>query len=184
MLDLFCESPKAGGWGLVEPLKYTSSVGKLPSFFIFTPTTIRGNHLDELRYSKQWEEKDINILHTRWTVEFGEIGILTKWHSMMIICFKGTTAQIKLEFFHTKLLEAGRGEIGPLGSVRAELLVRKLCSLFLYPASPLPCPRCKLFAPWSNSRISFRFSQVFPRTFGGFLGNAFFPDFQLPQLIH
>lgn len=127
--------------------------------------------------SNEKKKIDINILHTRWTVELGEIGTLTKWHSMMIICFKGTTAQITLEFCHTKPLEAGRGEIGPLGSSRAELLMRKLCSLFLYPASPLPCPRCKLFAPWSNSSISFRFSQVFPRTFGGFLGNAFFPDF-------
>ena len=58
VLDLFCASPKSSGWGPVELLKYTSSVGKLPSFFIFTPTIIRGNHLDELRYSKQRKEKD------------------------------------------------------------------------------------------------------------------------------
>lgn len=105
--------------------------------------------------------------------------IWRNWHSYKMTCyddnlFQRDNSQIRLEFCHTKLLEAGRGEIGPLGSARAELLMRKLCSLFLYPTSPSFLPLLQVIFSLIKLKNFFQIQPSVPQNLQWFPGECLF----------
>lgn len=88
------------------------------------------------------------------------------------------------KFCHTKLLEAGRGEIGPLGSARAELLMRKLCSLFLYPTSPSFLPLLQVIFSLIKLKNFFQIQPSVPQNLRWFPGECLFFFFFLIFSCH